>query len=77
VHAGWRVLKLAGIQPDGFVAPAYAYTPALRRTLSDRFRWWLSRNGTRRRAVTYEGACRHLRRRRSQSSWISVSELHP
>jgi predicted deacetylase len=40
VHAGWRVLKLAGIEPDGFVAPAYAYTPALRETLSARFRWW-------------------------------------
>jgi predicted deacetylase len=40
VHAGWRVLKLAGIEPDGFVAPAYAYTPALRRTLRLRFRWW-------------------------------------
>lgn len=40
VHAGWRLLKLAGIEPDGFVAPAYAYTPALRETLSDRFRWW-------------------------------------
>jgi predicted deacetylase len=40
VHAGWRLLKLAGIEPDGFVAPAYAYTPALRRTLSARFRWW-------------------------------------
>jgi predicted deacetylase len=40
VHAGWRVLKLAGIEPDGFVAPAYAYTPALRQTLSLRFRWW-------------------------------------
>jgi predicted deacetylase len=40
VHAGWRVLKLAGVEPDGFVAPAYAYTPALRETLSDRFRWW-------------------------------------
>ncbi len=33
VEAGWRVLKLAGIEPDGFVAPAYAYTPALRRAL--------------------------------------------
>ena len=33
VDAGWRVLKLAGIEPDGFVAPAYAYTPALRRVL--------------------------------------------
>ena len=34
VHAGWRVLKLAGIEPDGFVAPAYAYTGALRQALS-------------------------------------------
>jgi predicted deacetylase len=46
VEAGWRVLKLAGIEPDGFVAPAYAYTRALRTTLttegtlSVRFRWW-------------------------------------
>jgi predicted deacetylase len=42
VEAGWRLLKLAGIEPDGFVAPAYAYTPALRRTLRTRFRWWAS-----------------------------------
>jgi predicted deacetylase len=40
VHAGWRVLKLAGIEPDGFVAPAYAYTSALRQELTLRFRWW-------------------------------------
>ncbi len=40
VEAGWRVLKLAGIEPDGFVAPAYAYTPQLRRVLPRRFRWW-------------------------------------
>jgi predicted deacetylase len=40
VHAGWRLLKLAGIEPDGFVAPAYAYTAALRETLSLRFSWW-------------------------------------
>lgn len=40
VDAGWRVLKLAGIEPDGFVAPAYAYTPALREVLGVRFRWW-------------------------------------
>jgi predicted deacetylase len=40
VNAGWRLLKLAGIEPDGFVAPAYAYTPALRRMLSARFSWW-------------------------------------
>ena len=42
VDAGWRVLKLAGIEPDGFVAPAYAYTPALRRVLPRKFRWWAS-----------------------------------
>ncbi|HEX4838320.1 MAG TPA: DUF2334 domain-containing protein [Solirubrobacteraceae bacterium] len=40
VDAGWRVLKLAGIEPRGFVAPGYAYTPALRRTLVLRFQWW-------------------------------------
>jgi predicted deacetylase len=40
VDAGWRVLKLAGIEPDGFVAPAYAYTAALRRALSVKFSWW-------------------------------------
>jgi predicted deacetylase len=42
VDAGWRVMKLAGIEPDGFVAPAYAYTPALRGVLPRRFRWWAS-----------------------------------
>lgn len=40
VDAGWRVLKLAGIEPDGFVAPAYAYTERLRDAISQRFRWW-------------------------------------
>lgn len=40
VDAGWRVMKLAGIQPRGFVAPGYAYTPALKRTLGERFHWW-------------------------------------
>jgi predicted deacetylase len=40
VEAGRRVLRLAGIQPRGFVAPAYAYTPALRETLATTFEWW-------------------------------------
>jgi predicted deacetylase len=40
VLAGLRVLRLAGIQPRGFVAPAYAYTPDLRRTLAATFEWW-------------------------------------
>jgi predicted deacetylase len=40
VDAGWRVLKLAGVEPSGFVAPAYAYTSALVQALAFRFRWW-------------------------------------
>lgn len=40
VSAGRRLLKLAGIEPRGFVAPAYAYTPALRVTLREQFEWW-------------------------------------
>ncbi len=42
LDAGRRVLKLAGLEPDGFVAPAYAYTPELRELLPRRFRWWAS-----------------------------------
>jgi predicted deacetylase len=40
VHAGRRVLRLAGVDPRGFVAPAYAYTPALRETVAASFDWW-------------------------------------
>ena len=43
LDAGWRVLKLAGLEPAGFVAPAYAYTPALLAELPRRFRWWAGR----------------------------------
>lgn len=45
VESGWRILRLAGLEPSGFVAPAYAYTPALHATLPRRFAWWA---GTRR-----------------------------
>jgi hypothetical protein len=34
------MLSLAGVEPRGFVAPAYAYTPALRRELATVFDWW-------------------------------------
>ncbi len=54
VNAGWRVLKLAGIEPDGFVAPAYAYTPALRSVLPRRFRWWAGLLGVHRRSSSAE-----------------------
>lgn len=42
VAAGRRVLKLAGIAPRGFVAPAYAYTAGLERALAPSFDWWAS-----------------------------------
>jgi predicted deacetylase len=60
VNAGWRVLKLAGVEPDGFVAPAYAYTPALRRVLPGRFRWWAGLLGVHRRTVETDGDRGHL-----------------
>ena len=40
VLAGRRLLKLAGVQPRGFVAPGFAYTGALRETLAATFDWW-------------------------------------
>jgi len=40
VESGWRILRLAGLEPSGFVAPAYAYTPELHATLPRRFAWW-------------------------------------
>jgi hypothetical protein len=43
VDAGRRVLKLAGLEPRGFVSPAYSYTPALREILAERFEWWAGR----------------------------------
>jgi predicted deacetylase len=40
LEAGRRLLELAGIEPRGFVAPGYAYTPTLRRELGGTFDWW-------------------------------------
>jgi predicted deacetylase len=40
VDAGRTVLRRAGLEPRGFVAPAYAYTPALRRLLDGTYAWW-------------------------------------
>ncbi len=42
VDAGHRLLHLAGVEPRGFVAPAFAYTDALRRVLAARYDWWAS-----------------------------------
>jgi predicted deacetylase len=40
VDAGHNVLTGVGLHPRGFVAPAYAYTSALRGHLATRFDWW-------------------------------------
>src|SRR4051812_47794696 len=40
VDAGRRLLHLAGVKPRGFVAPAYAYTPALHEALALSYEWW-------------------------------------
>jgi predicted deacetylase len=40
VHAGHELLRAAGLRPRGFVAPAYAYTTALRAELRRRFDWY-------------------------------------
>jgi predicted deacetylase len=45
VTAGRRLLRLGGIEPAGFVAPGYAYTRALRRTLAVTFDWWADMRG--------------------------------
>ena len=40
LEAGWKVMARAGIAPAGFVAPAYVYTPELRRRLAEGYSWW-------------------------------------
>ena len=60
VDAGWRVLKLAGIEPNGFVAPAYAYTRALRQLLPRRFCWWAGLLGLYRRSAATASASYRL-----------------
>jgi predicted deacetylase len=40
IDGGRALLHAAGLQPRGFVAPAYAYTSALRRELRRRFDWY-------------------------------------
>ena len=40
LDAGRRVLKLAGVEPRGFVAPAYAYTPSCASPCARGSAWW-------------------------------------
>jgi len=45
-------LHLAGVEPRGFVAPAYAYTPALHEALARSYEWWAGLREIHRRAVS-------------------------
>ena len=65
LDAGWRVLKLAGLEPDGFVAPASAlcggtlrldlHPSDLRSTREvHALEWVFGRAGQRRQAITYD-----------------------
>jgi predicted deacetylase len=71
VDAGWRLMKLAGIEPRGFVAPGYAYTPALRRTLGERFHWWAALLGLHR---VHPGAAESFRADTSGARAIAGAE---
>ena len=51
VDAGRRLLHLAGVEPHGFVAPAYAYTPALHAVLAQSYDWWAALREVHRRTV--------------------------
>ena len=45
VGRGREILAEAGLEARGFVAPAYAYSPALRRVLGRSFDWWAGLSG--------------------------------
>jgi predicted deacetylase len=47
--SGRRLLRLAGVEPHGFVAPGYAYTGPLRAALQSTFDWWATLAGVQRR----------------------------
>jgi predicted deacetylase len=57
LDAGRRVLEQAGVPPRGFVAPGYAYTPALREHLAERFDWWATLLGVRPRSRVSPALC--------------------
>ncbi|MGA2009207.1 MAG: DUF2334 domain-containing protein [Solirubrobacteraceae bacterium] len=50
VEVGLRLLREVELDPLGFVAPGYAYTRTLRRTLTGTFRWFADLRGVSTRA---------------------------
>jgi len=84
IAAGRRVLALAGVDPRGFVAPAYAYTPALRHELATGYEWWatlLRLVGRDRRAVapalSFRGSPLAVRAGAFASGRLLRLDLHP
>jgi predicted deacetylase len=51
LDAGRRILADAGIVARGFVAPGFAYTPALHDALRSRYSWWATAAGLHRAAA--------------------------
>jgi predicted deacetylase len=48
LRSGRRLMHLAGVEPRGFVAPGYAYSAPLRRTLRTMYEWWATLGGVQR-----------------------------
>lgn len=55
LHAGRAMMLEAGLEPRGFVAPGYAYSPALRAQLAREFDWYADLT----RVFTREGRVHH------------------
>jgi predicted deacetylase len=69
VDAGRRLLHLAGVEPRGFVAPAYAYTPALHLALARSYEWWAALRTVHRRALADPVAATAVSLNRLVSPW--------
>ena len=85
--AGRRILHLADLEPEGFVAPGYGYTAALHQSLASRFKWWISESrlhtpltGARGAAMPRAVSAKNIRRwsaRAAQESPLLRVDLHP
>ncbi len=87
LSAGRRILHLADLEPEGFVAPGYGYTAALHKSLAARFRWWISESrlhtpltGARGVAMPRAVSAKNIRRwsaRAAQEEPLLRVDLHP
>jgi predicted deacetylase len=80
LDAGRRLLHLAGVEPRGFVAPAYAYTPLLHVALARSYEWWAALRVVHQRAIeplaaTAVSLGRLVRPRRLRNRGLLAGEL--